>query len=283
MFTIFSLPKPFLNPHIKTIQRNAIKSWATLGDEVEIFLLGKDEGIKEMADEFSLRHFPDVKTNEYGTPLLDSAFQIARINSKNDYLFFINSDIIFLKDINILRSNMPKKKFLILGRRYDLEVKEEIDYTTDWKSKLIKKVKDNGILHRPEGSDYFIFPKNHFRDIPEFAVGRVGWDNWMIYNAVKKGFKTIDASQAITIVHQNHDYSHQLLKKVDKKNDPEAVKNRELTLKAGYLFCDETEWIMEKDGTLRKRLYIKKARLRRKLAGIMHWLSACLRNCLKKF
>ena len=46
---IFTAPKPFKNPHISTIQTNAIKSWTQMGKDVEIVLLGNDEGIAEAA------------------------------------------------------------------------------------------------------------------------------------------------------------------------------------------------------------------------------------------
>jgi hypothetical protein len=58
------------------------------------------------------------------------------------------------------------------------------------------------------GSDYFIFRKELFQDIPAFALGRAGWDNWMIYAGRRAGGPVIDASEAITVVHQNHDYHH---------------------------------------------------------------------------
>jgi hypothetical protein len=58
------------------------------------------------------------------------------------------------------------------------------------------------------GSDYFIFPRDCFADMPEFAIGRAGWDNWMIYKARKEGWATVDATSSIMIIHQNHDYGH---------------------------------------------------------------------------
>ena len=39
LITLFSAPKPFTNPHIAMIQRNAIRSWTLLPD-VEVILLG---------------------------------------------------------------------------------------------------------------------------------------------------------------------------------------------------------------------------------------------------
>ena len=40
LITLFSAPKPFADPHIAIIQRNALRSWTLLPD-VEVILLGK--------------------------------------------------------------------------------------------------------------------------------------------------------------------------------------------------------------------------------------------------
>ena len=65
-----------------------------------------------------------------------------------------------------------------------------------------------GSLHRPAGSDFFLFPHSTFHEIPNFTIGRAGWDNWMIYKARKEKWTVIDCTPSIMIVHQNHDYSH---------------------------------------------------------------------------
>jgi len=65
-----------------------------------------------------------------------------------------------------------------------------------------------GSLHRPAGSDLFHFPKSCYKDIPDFTIGRAGWDNWMIYKARKEKWSVIDCTPSVMIVHQNHDYSH---------------------------------------------------------------------------
>jgi hypothetical protein len=44
--------------------------------------------------------------------------------------------------------------------------------------------------------------------MPDFAIGRAGWDNWMIYYAHKQGYPVIDGTADIMIIHQNHDYGH---------------------------------------------------------------------------
>jgi hypothetical protein len=69
-------------------------------------------------------------------------------------------------------------------------------------------VKNRGQLHHPAGSDCFVFPRYHFTSIPDFAIGRAGWDNWMIYNALHRGLPVVDATPSLMVVHQNHDYHH---------------------------------------------------------------------------
>ena len=76
------------------------------------------------------------------------------------------------------------------------------------RSRLRTEVRREGKLHRPAGSDYFIFPRRCYMEIPDFAIGRAGWDNWMIYEARKQKWPVIDCTGSVLIVHQEHDYSH---------------------------------------------------------------------------
>ena len=85
---------------------------------------------------------------------------------------------------------------------------EPLSFESGWDVQLRQRAELHGKLHPPAGSDYFIFPREAYRGMPKFAIGRAGWDNWMIYHARRQGWATIDATQSIFIVHQNHDYSH---------------------------------------------------------------------------
>ena len=96
--TIFSTPKPFSDPHINMIQRNAIQSWKQLGDLVEVLLIGEEPGLKEAAEDIGVRYIPDVERNQFGTPLVNSIFDQARKESSHQILFYINADIILLPE-----------------------------------------------------------------------------------------------------------------------------------------------------------------------------------------
>ncbi len=207
--TIFTAPKPFTDPHIRTIQRNAIRSWTEL-DDVEVFLVGDEPGIAETAAEFGLSHFPEVRCNDWGTPLVNSIFDLARQNSTSLLLCYVNADILLMPDLveSARRVQTQSERFLIIGRRWDLDVTQPLEFPQDWVAQLRKRTFSEGSLHHPAGSDYFVFPRELFDDMPGFAIGRAGWDNWAIYHAVKQGWDTIDATHDVMIVHQNHDYRH---------------------------------------------------------------------------
>jgi len=209
LITFFSAPKPFTDPHIGMIQRNAIKSWTRLPD-VEVMLLGEETGLAEAARELGVKHLPNAARNESGTPLISSMFQLARENSNSDLLCIINADMLLMPDFveAAKRVKSQRSKFVLLGQRWDLDITHPIEFTEGWENRLSSIVHRQGTLHRPAGSDFFLFPKSCYTDIPDFTIGRAGWDNWMIYKARREGWAVIDCTPSIMIVHQNHDYSH---------------------------------------------------------------------------
>lgn len=226
LLTLFSAPKPFTDPHIAMIQRNAIRSWTLLPD-VEVILLGEETGLAEVAKEFSVRHIPNVARNESGVPLISSMFQLAREHSNSDLLCIVNADMILMPDFieavhtalhggrvvlseakDVSRPLRRIQNFVLLSQRWDLDVTQPLEFINGWQDKLRSTAYALGSLHRPAGSDFFLFPKSCYQDIPNFTIGRAGWDNWMIYKARKEGWAVIDCTPSVMIVHQNHDYSH---------------------------------------------------------------------------
>ena len=209
LITLFSAPKPFTDPHIVTIQRNAIKSWTLLPD-VEVILLGEETGLAETARELRVKHISSVARNTNGTPLISSMFQLARENSNSELLCIINADIILMTSFVEAAKQVVKLKdnFVLMSQRWDLDVTEPIEFTSGWQDRLSFIVNRQGTLHRPAGSDFFLFPHSSFREVPPFAIGRAGWDNWMIYKARRENWPVIDGTPSMMIVHQNHDYSH---------------------------------------------------------------------------
>lgn len=208
--TIFTAPKPFMNPHINLIQRNAIRSWQHLGGDVQVLLIGDEVGMADFAAESGLQQLPDVSRNDQGTPLVSSIFELARQNSTSSLLAYVNADILLTPEfVSLARQVLGQvREFLIVGQRWDLDVKQALVFNQDWDMRLIYEVKTSGRLHPPGGSDYFIFHRNCFTEVPKFAIGRAGWDNWMFYHARMKHWPVIDLSSSLIVIHQDHDYSH---------------------------------------------------------------------------
>jgi len=207
--TLFSAPKPFADPHIALIQRNAVRSWKRLPD-VEVLLIGDEPGLEAAAGELGARHLAQVQRNPNGTPLLSSMFELARSNSESPLLAIVNTDIILLDDFFEAARTMLRlePRFVLLSRRWDVQITASLDLRNGWQGRLRDIARSAGQLHRPAGSDYFVFPRACFPEVPAFAIGRAGWDNWMIYEARRSKWPVVDATPSVTVLHQSHDYSH---------------------------------------------------------------------------
>lgn len=239
--TIFTVPKPFKG-HIDMIQRNAIKSWLKLVPPPEIVLMGNEEGVAEVVQEFNLAHIPEIGVNEQGTPLISSIFELAQRRASNDLVAYVNTDIIFTGTTSsALQTLQNQDRFLVVGRRWDLDVWEPLDFDTPgWGEQLMMQAKKTALLHASTGPDYFIFRKGLYQGIPPFAVGRTVWDNWLIWEARHQGAKLIDATHAIAAFHQEHPYTHAQGGVIEVWKGVEARRNEELA-------CGHTMTIRDAD------------------------------------
>ena len=206
MITLFACPKSF-SGHIEVIQRNAIKSWILLEPRPEIILLGDDNGIAEVCREFDLIHVPGVEKNEYGTPFVNSVFGIGQATASRPVVCYVNCDIILMDDfmsaISTVAAHMPK--FLVVGQRWDVDILQPWDYSSaSWETDLRSMTAREGALHSQIAMDFFAFPRGMYSDIPPFAIGRTRWDNWLMWRARSTGIPVVDATAAVTIIHQNH-------------------------------------------------------------------------------
>ncbi len=229
--TVFTFPKGFTDPHISLIQRNALASWRALGSDVEVLVMGDDPGVAEAADEHGAMHIGDAATNEYGTPLLDWAFREAATRGSGEILCYVNADIILLKDFLVALRGLPREPHLAIGQRWNCDVLSELDFVADGAS-LGDWARRTGTLDAGSGSDYFAYPRDVDFGLPSFAVGRPGWDNWMMGRTRELGLALIDMTPSTTVIHQNHDYGHVSQRKGSDWEGPEADRNREL---AGWL------------------------------------------------
>lgn len=237
MLSIFTIPKSF-HGHTGVIQKNAIKSWTLLRPECEVILLADDDGTAEAAAELGVRHIPNVARNEFGTPLLNDAFEKAEAAASHSIMCHINADIILMSDFTnaVQRVKDASSKFLITGQRRDLEVTDLLPFETGWEEQLLLDVSNKGRLHHFTGIDFWAYSKGVIDDMPPFAVGRIATESWLMYRARLKKADLIDATEVIVSVHQNHDYSHHPGGLLGVGTGVESQRNREMVGGKSYFF-----------------------------------------------
>ncbi len=249
MITIFTVPKPFIDEHIKIIQKNAISSWLKLEPKCEIILVGDEKGVAETALEFGVKHLAGIKKNEFGTPILSDIFNKAQQAASFDNIAYVNADIILLNDFVEAVKLVKENLFVIAGKRWNLDVKEPLLFKeSGWEIKLRERLLKEGTLFTFSAIDYFIFRRGFFKDIPDFALGRSAWDNWLLYEGRKLGAKLIDATAVITAIHQNHSYSHTPWAKKGWVGGPEAKKNLRLAEFSNMLTLRDIDTALTREG-----------------------------------
>ena len=264
MVTIFTTPKPFRG-HFKIIQANAIRSWLSLRLTCEVILFGDEEGSAEIASELGIRHIPDVERNEYGTPVVSSMFSVAQDIASHQLVGFVSADIILMSDFLPAVQRVHKYPFLMVGQRWDLELNESVNFDdAQWEPRLRTQVAKHGKLHPPTALDYFVFSRGLYRNIPPFAIGRTAVDNWLVYQARLLKVPVIDATKAVTAVHQNHDYSHHPEGAAGVWEGPERKRNIELMGGRDHAFTlEHATWILTSQGIRRaltpRHLYFRLA------------------------
>ena len=230
MLTLCSTGKPFLG-HSGVTQRNALKSWTLLHPDVEIILFGEDQGAAEVCTEYGLRHEPRVERNEHGSKRLDYMLDRAQEVAKHNVLCYVNCDIILMKDFWCALEQVmaAHSHFLMVGRRWDTDIKEAIDFCdARWAEELAQRAFSANQQRDCWWIDYFAFSRGLYRGkIPPLVIGRVFWDNWLIWRAITMGVSVVDASTVVRAIHQNHDYSYHPLGKRGVFGDEQAKRNFE--------------------------------------------------------
>jgi hypothetical protein len=251
MLTLFATPKHFRG-HIATIQRNAIASWTHLNPRPEIFLFGDEEGTAEIATRHGLRHFPEVARNEFGTPLLDDLFRKAGEHASTPLLGYVNADIILTDDfcMAIERVRSRFEKFMMVGRRWDMDWKEPLDFSQGSWAESIRGHALRANVQRPGNFiDYFVFPRGLGDGLLPLAIGRPGFDNYLLWRMRSRGAELVDASSAVVAIHQNHDYAHRSLGQGDRKGEPEYKRNRAMIGAWWHLYTiDDATQILDAEG-----------------------------------
>jgi hypothetical protein len=126
----------------------------------------------------------------------------------------------------------------MVGECSNLDLRTPVSFgDPSWQAQILRQVSDSAV---PRGSwyiDYFVFSRDLYHDLPPFAVGRAGFDNWLVWQARALGATVVNASRVVTAVHQQHDYSHVRGGREWSYRGPEAVRNVQLAGGREHLHC----------------------------------------------
>ena len=230
--TLFSTCKPFAG-QTAVFQNNALESWRALG--IPVVLIGDDAGTDIAAKRLGAPHVATVRKNEKGTPLISDIFAQGAAHSDTPYIAYVNADIIITpklwehlqKAVSLLdQRNAP---VFVTGRRRNLPLYDPLDWQTDGWSKLSELDEAYGSWEPDSAIDLFLFSRGLFDSIPDFAIGRMQWDNWLLWKARHEGARIIDISLEAALYHPIHGYSDTSKGWQDITQGPEAVENRKLS------------------------------------------------------
>jgi hypothetical protein len=252
MITFLSSPKPFAGV-AKTNQINAIRSWLSVAQDVEIILYGKSEGTIDTARELGIQCVPGIQTNEFGTPLFGAIAAHAATHASHDYQVYVNCDIILTPEITNAIQLINYPQFLLIGQRLDLAQGATWDISEpDWRKQLLRLFQAEQItLHIPQGSDYFGFRRGLWEGLPPIAIGRGGYDNALILFCIENHIPVIDTTFVVPVIHQFHNYKHLSNGYNEVFNGEEAKMNLSYAGKHLIPILVDAKWCMNRKGIFR--------------------------------
>lgn len=145
--------------------------------------------------------FPGVRIITFEGPLVPFREMVEMVERETDaeILMYANGDVLFevgnvltqrRRDSEYTEILSREKGFLLTGQR--------VDILADGTKRL----------HRPSGMDYFVFRRGVFRHLPKVLMGRAYCDCALVAYCLRMRIPVIDASFALRVEHQFHDYGH---------------------------------------------------------------------------
>jgi hypothetical protein len=219
--TIFAVPYPDAqDEQAAARQRAAVRSWALVEPRPEILLVGDEPGVEELAASVGARAISAGLRRYRGkgrAPLLDSVFELADREATSGLMCFLNPDIVvapgrFAEALGALPDDAPES--VLVGNRWDVDLPatglpfgEPDPLWPFWRA--IER--GEALAHAPHGSDWFVFRRGFWgaaRKPPPFVVGRSKYDNWLFFDAARRGARVVDCTEIVTVFHLNHPHPH---------------------------------------------------------------------------
>ena len=201
------------NPEKEYLIENTFKVWSSLKPQVlpVFFYTADNSSLIELARRYRIDVYPCPKISD-GKPsscVLPAMIENLIQNYDALYYGYANGDILFDQNlatslIAVSRSSYAsrfKNTFLLVGKRSNLQVTKStiINDSSD-----IQNLKSSAKLFTGYAVDYFISPKRGFpwSQLLPVAVGRLGYDNYLVGSTLLKGMVVIDLTKTVPAIHQ---------------------------------------------------------------------------------
>ena len=233
LLLLFTTFRPSLTK--SSIYENTLRNWAQLRPAVQP-LMFYDKSLpahwKELLKKLGWALLPVPKYNSHDLPILRYMFETATDSFPALHYGYSNGDILYDESLVLTLESLYRhpvvEDFLMVGRRinYNFATNELTHSFTDVRKYTIK---DSARIFIKDAQDYFITTKHAFvwDDLPNFVIGRVGYDNWLVSYAMTNGPLLIDATNTVLCLHQtgsDGDYSGGHADKVVRNYNLDLVK-----------------------------------------------------------
>src|SRR5207244_9200166 len=95
---------------------------------------------------------------------------------------YVNADIVLLSDFARAFEKVRRRlsKFLMVSRRINIHIPEALTFEAGWESRMKTRRNSDGVAGDHKFIDVFVFPKGMYAHVPDFAIGRLWVDSWLL-------------------------------------------------------------------------------------------------------
>lgn len=198
--TIATMVRPF-EGEFREIQRTCLLNWIELSDDV-ILVGDAEKDAAKFASDFECKLVPCQRNSE-GVKLVGSAIDAIMCNAENKWVLFTGAETLYddsvIAAVEAVDAAFPAgRSILVVGQRIDV-------------------AKDGNLtVHPGYCIEYFLFRGDPWGTLPEFAAGRPGYDNCLVWKALDNEMPVVDATGVILARHLEHGSRHRTGKLADR-------------------------------------------------------------------
>ncbi len=193
------------------VHNQTLKNWASLAPAVlsVLYLMPNDSDYwKRRATELGWK-LEQVPRTRDGVPVLKDMYNVTSEKYPSPFIGFANADTMFGNSlvetlVGLTQNNktlVHGRMSLIVGRRRRIQDFKINDTSGEYVDSIAPHLK----MYPKFAQDYFLFGnggKFHWDRVPDFVVGRLGYDNWLVVMAQRWNIILIDGTETLHNLHQ---------------------------------------------------------------------------------